>query len=172
MRSHETSRVLTLCLTLGVAGCASPPAGDVKLARATLDKAIAAGAESFAAESLQAARQAQAALDAELKTQDGKWFKSFDKAQNLAVEAQAAADKAAAEALAGKAAAVSQASAGKGADRTGPNLLVNGAFTDGLQGWSVNPESDATASVDPIGPAERAWHVVYRKGTGASSRRK
>src|SRR6188768_655526 len=105
MRSRETSWLLIGCLATGAAGCASPPAGDVKLARATLDKAIAAGAENFAAESLQAARQAQAALDAELKTQDGKWSKSFDKAQELAVEAQAAADKAVAAALAGKAAA-------------------------------------------------------------------
>jgi len=59
---------------------------------------------------------------------------------------------------------MAEASAGKGAGSAGPNLLVNGSFADGLQGWSVNPESDATASVDAIAPTGRAWHVVYRKG--------
>ena len=51
---------------------------------------------------MKAAEDAQSALDAELKAQDGKWFKSYDKAKELALAAKAAGDKAAADAAAGK----------------------------------------------------------------------
>ena len=59
-------------------------------------------AGQYAAESLKAAQDARAALDAELKAQEGKWFKSYDKTKELAVAAKAAGDKAAADAVAGK----------------------------------------------------------------------
>ena len=71
-------------------------------AKAALDRADAAGAGQFAAESLKAAQDAGAALDAELKAQEGQWFKSYDKARELALAAKAAGDKAAADAVAGK----------------------------------------------------------------------
>jgi TonB family protein len=51
---------------------------------------------------LQAAQDARAALDSELKAQEGKWLKSYDKTKELAVAAKAAGDKAAADAAAGK----------------------------------------------------------------------
>jgi hypothetical protein len=41
-------------------------------------------------------------LDAELKAQEGKAFKSYDKTKELAIAAKAAGDKAAADAVAGK----------------------------------------------------------------------
>src|SRR5437879_12805131 len=111
MRTNSRCRALLLCLAIGAAGCASPPSGDVELAKITMDKAVAAGAENFAVDSLKGARQAQAALDAELKAQHGKWLKSYDRAQDLAVQVQAAADKAATEALTRKAAAMTGATA-------------------------------------------------------------
>ncbi len=89
-------------LALTVTGCASPPAADVDAAKAALDKAATVRADQYAAESLKAAQDAQAALDAELRVQEGKWFKSYDKTKALAVAAKAAGDKAAADALAGK----------------------------------------------------------------------
>jgi hypothetical protein len=146
-----------------IAGCASPPSGDVDLAKATLDKAAAAGAETYAVESLAAARQAQAALDAELKTQAGKWIKSYDTARDLAIAVQAAADKAASDAVVNKAKALAAATAGATNAGSAPNLFQNGDFANGLQGWTTHPESDATLSVDVSGDV-RAWHVNYRKG--------
>jgi hypothetical protein len=146
-----------------VSGCASPPSGDVKLAQVTLDKALAAGADRHAAESLKAARQAQAALDAELKAQSAKWVKSYDRARDLAIAAQAAADKAAADAVAGKAAALATASRALPQDHSGANLFRNGSFADGLAGWGLHPESDAVATIEAAGE-ERIWHVTYRKG--------
>lgn len=164
MRGKCRLCVLNLSFVLGVAGCASPPSADVELAKTTINKAVLAGAGSFAVESLQAAERAQAALDAEMKAQEGKWFKSYDKARDLAVTAQAAGDKAAAEAAANKDETMAEATAATGDAQNGPNLFQNGDFANGLQGWSTNPDSDATVSIDVSGPNERAWHVEYRKG--------
>jgi hypothetical protein len=150
-------------LSVSLVGCASPPNGDVRLAKATLDKALAAGAERHAPESLNAARQAQAALDAELKAQSARWLKSYDKTRDLAIAVQAAADKAAADAAAGKAAALGSAAAGVSGTGHASNLFRNGSFADGLAGWSVHPDSDASVTIDAAG-GERAWHVNYRKG--------
>jgi protein TonB len=99
-----TVRFLAMALGLAIiaTGCASPPSADVDAAKVALDRAAADGAGQYAAESLKAAEDARAALDAELKAQEGKWFKSYDKARELAVAAKAAGDKAAADAAAGK----------------------------------------------------------------------
>jgi TonB family protein len=93
---------IVLGLAITVTGCASPPAADVDAAKASVDAAVAGHADQYAAASLKAAEDARAALDAELKAQEGKWFKSYDKTRELAAAAKAAGDKAAADAVAGK----------------------------------------------------------------------
>jgi TonB family protein len=98
-------RAIAVVLALMAAGCASPPAADVDAAKAAVDKAVTAGADQYAADSLKAAQDARAALDTELAAQQAKWFKSYEKTKELAAAAQAAGDKAAADAVAGKAAA-------------------------------------------------------------------
>ena len=102
MRVIVRFRAIALGLAITVAGCASPPNSDVDAAKAALDKAATDRADQYAAESLKAAQDARAALDAELKAQEGKLIKSYDKTKELAVAAKAAADKAAADAVAGK----------------------------------------------------------------------
>lgn len=102
MRAIVTFQAVALGLAITITGCASPPNADVDAAKAALDKAAADHADQYAAESLKAAQNARAALDAELKAQEGKWFKSYDKTKELAVAAKAAGDKAAADAAAGK----------------------------------------------------------------------
>jgi TonB family protein len=99
-----TARFLTVALALAViaTGCASPPAAEVDAAQAAVDKATTARADLYAAESLKAAQDARAALDAELKLQEGKWLKSYGKAKELATAAKAAGERAAADAVAGK----------------------------------------------------------------------
>jgi TonB family protein len=93
---------IALGLAITVTGCASPPNADVEAAKAAIDRAATDRAGQYAAESLKAAQDARAALDAELTAQEGKWFKSYDKTKELAVAAKAAGDKAEAEAVAGK----------------------------------------------------------------------
>jgi TonB family protein len=102
MRVIVRFRAIALGLALTVTGCASPPNADVDAAKAALDRAATDRAGQYAAESLKAAQDARAALDAELKAQEGKWVKSYDKTKELAVAAKSAADKAAADAVAGK----------------------------------------------------------------------
>lgn len=103
MRVIVRFRAIALGLAITVTGCASPPNADVDAAKAALDKAATDRAGQYAAESLKAAQDARAALDAELKAQEGNWLKSYDKTKELAAAAKAAGDKAAADAVAGKA---------------------------------------------------------------------
>ena len=94
--------IALLGLAITVTGCAAPPAADVDAAKAAVNSAATGGADKYASDSLKAAQDAQAALDAELKAQDSKWVKSYDKAKELAAATKAAGDKAAADAVAGK----------------------------------------------------------------------
>jgi TonB family protein len=102
MRIIARFRAIFLGLAITVTGCASPPNADVDAAKAALDRAASERAGQYAPESLKAAQDARAAVDAELKAQEGKWFKSYDKTKELAVATKAAADKAAADAIAGQ----------------------------------------------------------------------
>jgi TonB family protein len=102
MRVIVRFRAIALGLAITVTGCASPPNADVDAAKAALDRAATDRAGQYAPGSLQAAQDARAALDAELKAQEGKWVKSYDKTKELAVAAKAAGDKAAADAAAGR----------------------------------------------------------------------
>jgi protein TonB len=102
MRVIVRFQMVALGLAITVMGCASPPSADVDAANASLDRAATAQAGQYAPESLKAAQDARAALDVELKAQEGKWVKSYDKARELAAAAKAAGDKAATDAVAGK----------------------------------------------------------------------
>jgi protein TonB len=102
MRVIVRFRAIVLGLAITVTGCASPPNAEVDAAKAALDRAATEGAGQYAAESLKSAQDARAALDAELKAQEGNWVKSYDRTKDLAVAAKTAGDKAAADAVAGK----------------------------------------------------------------------
>ena len=75
-------RAIALGLAITVTGCASPPNADVDAAKAAVDRAATDRAGQYAAGSLKAAQDAQAALDAELKAQEGKWLKSTTRPRN------------------------------------------------------------------------------------------
>ncbi|MCA1559770.1 MAG: energy transducer TonB [Acidobacteria bacterium] len=102
MRVIARFRAIVLGFAITVTGCASPPSADVDAARAAVDKAATDRADQYASESLKAAQDARAALDAELNAQEGKWVKSYDRTKELAVAAKAAGEKASANAVAGK----------------------------------------------------------------------
>jgi TonB family protein len=94
----RASVVALLMLIFPLAGCSAPPTVEADAARQSMASASSAGAEKYAAASLKEAQTAQTALDAELKAQEGKFIKSYDRARELAVAAKAAADKAATDA--------------------------------------------------------------------------
>ncbi len=95
-------RAIAFGLALAATACASPPSTDVETAKAAIDNAATQGADRYAPASLKSAQGARAALDAELKVQDEKWVKSYDRARELAVAAKTAGEKAAADAVAAK----------------------------------------------------------------------
>lgn len=113
MRSTLRCCAMALGLAVVVAGCASPPSADIDAAKAAVEKAAATQAGQYAPDSLKAAQEALAALDAELKVQEGKWFGSYEKAATLAAAARAAGEKAAADAGAAKEKADAAAAAEK-----------------------------------------------------------
>jgi TonB family protein len=126
-------RAVALGLAVTVTACAPPPNADVDAAKAAVDKAATDRADQYAPESLKTAQDTRAALDAELKAQEGKLFKSYDKAKELATAAKAAGDKADADAVAArekadalaakqKAAAASRAKARAAAVRVGGRI--------------------------------------------------
>jgi len=150
MRVIVGFRAIALGLALLVTGCAAPPAAEVDAAKAAVDKAVTDGAGQYAAESLKAAQDAQAALDAELKAQEGKWFKSYDRAKELAIAAKAAGDKAAAEAVAAKeqadaVAAKAQADAAARAKAKAAAIRVGGKIEPPIKMNDVKPVYPAIA---------------------------
>ncbi|HEY7289226.1 MAG TPA: TonB family protein [Vicinamibacterales bacterium] len=102
MRVIVTRLAIVFGVALTVACGGPPPSADVDAARGSVDNASANDARRYAPDSYKAAENARTALDDELKAQDNKWFKSYDKARDLAAAAKSAGDKAAADALAGK----------------------------------------------------------------------
>ncbi|MCC7126047.1 MAG: energy transducer TonB [Acidobacteria bacterium] len=105
----RTLTVIAVTLTLSAA-CGSAPTDEIQQARAARDRA-SASAGQYAPEALKAAQEAHAALDTEIAVQDAKWFKSYDRARELAVAARVASERAVSEAEAGKARADAEAAA-------------------------------------------------------------
>jgi hypothetical protein len=91
--------LLMLALVVMV-GCAKPPEESIQAVGAAIEAAQQAGAADYAPDSLKAAEDAKAQLDAELKTQQDKFalFRSYQKATELANAAKAAGEKAAGDA--------------------------------------------------------------------------
>ena len=77
---------------LVLAGCGSQPAQEIQGAKAAVDAVVADGGEKFApAETKGVAATLNAALE-EVKTQDGKYFKNYDKAKEMLAKAKSDAE--------------------------------------------------------------------------------
>lgn len=105
--------LVTLAVTSGA--CATPPKTDIVVAKAAVDKAVAAKANEYAPQSLTAALEAQAKLDAELKVQDGHlpMMRSYSDAMKLAEVVTAAGKKAEEDAAKTEQLARAEASTGR-----------------------------------------------------------
>ena len=103
MRKMMVVLPLVLVLVMLV-GCQKPPQADIDAAKAALDGARSAEATDYAPDSLKAAEDSQAQLDAELKVQEQKFalFRSYKKATEIAQATKAAGEKAVADAKAKK----------------------------------------------------------------------
>jgi hypothetical protein len=83
-------------------GCAKPPQEDIAAAQAEMDRANQAQAQTWAPTEYAKANEAMSAAQAEIKTQDEKWFKNYDKAKELLANAKDDAAKASEAAAANK----------------------------------------------------------------------
>ncbi len=92
MRRVAKFAVLVAVGMLAVAGCSSPPAQEMDAAKASIQGAVTAGAEKYAPEDLKKLNSQLAAANDEIKAQEGKWFKSYDKAKEMFAKAKADAD--------------------------------------------------------------------------------
>jgi hypothetical protein len=132
--------------------------------KTAISGADAAGAAEYAADSLKAAQDAQAALDAELKAQDGNWMKSYDKAKTLAAAAKAAGEKATTDATAGKEKAKADATQGiadaKAALTAAQELLAKAPKGKGTAADLAAMKTDLETAATTITEAEAALGSV------------
>ena len=77
---------------LVLVGCSSPPAQETQAAKAAVDAVVADGGEKFAPAETKAATDSLNAAMEEVKTQDGKFFKNYDKAKEMLAKAKTDAE--------------------------------------------------------------------------------
>jgi TonB family protein len=151
-----TSFGFALFIGVSTVGCGNPPADEIAGARSALERATASAAKE-APDSLKAAQDATAALDAEVAAQDAKWFKSYDRTRELAAAATAASNKAVADATAARertaaaAAARTKAAAEARAALRSTAVRVGGNIPPPVKVKNVAPEYPAIAKSARVG---------------------
>lgn len=90
----------SLALVASLTACAKAPTEEVNATKASLDAAVADGAQQYTPEDYKMVADQLAAANAEIKVQEEKFFKNFDKAKQMLAKAKADGD-----ALKGKVAA-------------------------------------------------------------------
>jgi len=102
MKSSQLASIVAA--TVLVAGCAQVPSTDIESARRMLDDAKQAQASDYAPDEWNAASDAEARLEAELKAQEERWTltRSYAKSRALAAEVLATARTARESAVAGR----------------------------------------------------------------------
>jgi hypothetical protein len=120
MRGRTTAKLLVAVLALSVflIGCAKKPEMEINNAKASIDAAIQEGAEKYAKEEAKLLNDDLAAAMEEVKVQDEKFFKNFDKAKEMLASVQAKAESLKAEIPARKEKAKNDAQAAIDAAKT------------------------------------------------------
>ena len=92
MRKVWSVLAVNVLVALVLAGCGSQPAQEIQAAKGAVDGVVADGGEKFAPAETKGAADALNAAMEEVKTQDGKFFKNYDKAKEMLTKAKADAD--------------------------------------------------------------------------------
>jgi len=87
----------SLALVASLTACAKAPSEEINATKASVDAAVAEGAQQYTPEDYKMVADGLAAANAEIKVQEEKFFKNFDKAKQMLAKT-----KADAEALKGK----------------------------------------------------------------------
>lgn len=165
---------IVLTLAILAAGCGAPPTAEIDAARDSLEKAGAAAGQ-YAADSLKAAQEATAALDAELAVQEAKWVKSYDRARELAASARVASEKAIADGVAGReraeaAAAKARADAAAREKLMSTAVRVGGAIRNPVKVKDVTPEYPPLAKSNRVGGTVQIEATIGPDGKVADAR--
>jgi len=81
-----------LALVSSLAGCAKPPQEEITGTKAAIEAAAAEGSAKYVAEDNKKVNDEYAAAMEEIKVQEAKWFKNYDKAKQLLAQAKTDAD--------------------------------------------------------------------------------
>jgi hypothetical protein len=92
MASRSRYPILAVAVVFMLAGCSKPPAQEQEAATASIKELTAAGAEKYAPEDLKKLNAQIAAANDEIKIQDGKLFKNYDKSKAMLAKAKADAE--------------------------------------------------------------------------------
>jgi TonB family protein len=178
MRVMGRLSVILLMLAFATA-CGTRPTTEIDAAKAAFDNASATAGQ-YAPESLKAAQDTNAALDAELAAQDAKWIKSYDRARELAASARLASEKAIADATAGKARAEAAAAAAAAAKvkadtavrakRATTAVRVGGAIRNPMKTKNVLPVYPAVAKSARVGGTVLVEATIGPDGKVADAR--
>lgn len=84
--------VLAIALVFMITGCSKPPTQELDAATASIKNSVTAGAEKYAPEDLKKLNDQVAAANDEIKSQEGKFFKSYDKPKEMLAKVQADAE--------------------------------------------------------------------------------
>jgi hypothetical protein len=82
----------SLALVASLTACAKAPTEEVNATKGSLDAAVAEGAQQYTPEDYKMVADQLAAANAEIKVQEEKFFKNFDKAKQILAKAKADAD--------------------------------------------------------------------------------
>ncbi len=83
---------VNLLVLFVLAGCGSQPAQEMQAAKSAVDAAVADGGEKYSAPEMKNVNSELNAAMEEVKAQDQKWFKNYDKAKELLAKAKTDAD--------------------------------------------------------------------------------
>lgn len=84
--------LLGLALVVSLAACAKAPTEEMNATKGAIDAAVAEGAQKYTPEDLKVVTDQMAAAQEEIKVQEAKFFKNFDKAKQILAKAKADAD--------------------------------------------------------------------------------
>jgi len=120
MKGRTTVKLLVVALALSVflLGCGKKPETEINNTKAALDSAIQEGAEKYAKEEAKLLNDDLTAAQDEIKVQDEKFFKNYDKAKEMLAGVQTKADSLKAEIPARKEKAKNDAMAALDAAKT------------------------------------------------------
>ena len=82
--------IMMICVAL-VTGCSKKPEAELQASKTAIDAVVSEGAEKYASEEMRTLNEEMSAALAEIETQDGKFLKNYDKANQMLVAVESKA---------------------------------------------------------------------------------